>query len=193
VGNAEDAHARIALGCAKGIELFQEDALEAGLLTEYSGCGGLKAFVHPDEAAWQGPLQTEWVLLSLNQERVEAALSRGQQYHIYRHRRALKQRRVVAIQEGLFVMGGVRCCFAHGLIGKWHHSLDPKGHVVKRAEPRTPKHKTTNTYFNYLVLKIGLMIFLRPEYGDLYISSAYLPESVRFGALNHVQGLLCHQ
>jgi hypothetical protein len=56
VGDADDALTGIAVHGAKGVELLQKHALEAGFLRQFAPGGVIKRLLDADEAAGQCPL-----------------------------------------------------------------------------------------------------------------------------------------
>lgn len=55
VGDADDAPARIALGGAKGVELFEEHIVQVSFLLKFAAGSLVEGFVHVNEAAGQCP------------------------------------------------------------------------------------------------------------------------------------------
>jgi len=74
IGNTDDAHARIALHGAKGIELLQMSPLNAGFVVQYAFRRIVDRFINPDKAARERPLASERILLSFDEKRCGPAL-----------------------------------------------------------------------------------------------------------------------
>jgi hypothetical protein len=74
VGHADDALARVALRCAKGVELLEVEAGDAGLLLEFAAGGFFEALVDADEAAGQRPAHFVGALFALDEQDLQVGL-----------------------------------------------------------------------------------------------------------------------
>ncbi|GAA3215839.1 hypothetical protein GCM10020256_17680 [Streptomyces thermocoprophilus] len=94
VGDADDAHARVALGVAVGGELFEVGAVvlngdgrvvcaQPGLLGQFA-CGGLRqVLVGPDEPAGQRPAPLERRFSPADRQRTQGMAAHGQHDQVH--------------------------------------------------------------------------------------------------------------
>lgn len=88
VGDADDASARVAVGVAEGVELFEENVFDVGFFFEFAAGGLVESFLHVDEATGESPCAEMRLDAAPDEEDLKNVTSKAEDHAIDRERGA---------------------------------------------------------------------------------------------------------